>query len=163
MQISDDPNFDINFGDLEKDTVSFNEIGISIFPVIKSYFSAIQHQKTFSFSAAAYACSPLIPTSEEVIQNIEIFSNQDWNNDFKSGESIAELFEVVVLYRKSGYRRINLTDFLESAPTVPDEIFLLPKYPPGSTKDFQFTVKYFQDGIELDKYEFTTEKITIKS
>ena len=96
-----------------------------------------------------------------MITNIEIFSNRNFSSEYTSGENLAELFEIVALYRNSEYQRSNLNEFLNSEPNVPDEIFLMLKSAPETTESIQFTVKYSQNGIDMNSYEFATETVVI--
>jgi hypothetical protein len=40
---------------------------------------------------------------------------------------------------------------------------LILKGPPELTEGFEFTVKYYQDGIDYDYFEFDTPRIVIKN
>lgn len=161
ITISGNPSLDVQYSTLESDTIGFDKFGLSMFPVLESYSLNLERLDSFSLIPSAYACSPPIPVSEEMITDIEIFSNRNFNLEYTSGENSAELFEIVFLYRNSGYQRSNLNEFLSSEPNVPDEIFLVLKSAPETTEPIQFTIKYSQDGIDMDSYEFSTEAIVI--
>lgn len=151
----------VTLSSLENDTLDFDELAILMVPDMESYTVQAKHKLNFSFSETAYACSPPIPSSEDKITDIQIFSNKNYSNEFSSQENISELFDIVVKYPNRGNQRFRLNEFLAAKPEAPTEIILLPNTAPSSTNSFQFTVKYFQDGLELDKYEFTTDSIVI--
>jgi len=159
--ISENPGLDVQYNTLESDTIGFDRFSITMFPIGEYYSLNSERLNSFSLIPSAFACSPPIPVSEEMITNIEIFSNRNFSSEYASGENLAELFEIVVLYRNSGYQRSNLNEFLSSEPNVPDEIFLMLKSEPETTEPIQFTVKYSQDGIDMNSYEFTTEAVVI--
>jgi len=161
ISISENPGLDVQYNTLESDTIGFDRFSITMFPIGEYYSLNSERLNSFSLIPSAFACSPPIPVSEEMITNIEIFSNRNFSSEYASGENLAELFEIVVLYRNSGYQRSNLNEFLSSEPNVPDEIFLMLKSEPETTEPIQFTVKYSQDGIDMNSYEFTTEAVVI--
>jgi hypothetical protein len=161
ITISESPGLNVQYSTLDSDTVGFDTFGLSMFPVGKYYSVNSERFNSISLIPSAFACSPPIPVSEEMITDIEIFSNRNFNSEYTSGENLAELFEIVVFYDNSGYQKSNLNEFLSSEPNVPDEIFLVLKSTPETTEPIQFTVKYSQDGIDMDSYEFTTEAVVI--
>lgn len=161
ISISENPGLDVQYSTLESDTIRFDKLGLSMFPIGEYYSMNSERVNSFSLIPSAFACSPPIPVSEEMITNIEIFSNRNFNSEYTSGENLADLFEIVILYRGSGYQLSNLNEFLSSEPNVPDEIFLVLKSAPETTEPIQFTVKYSQNGLDMDSYEFTTEAIVI--
>ncbi|GAB5410463.1 MAG: hypothetical protein BalsKO_28280 [Balneolaceae bacterium] len=88
----------------------------------------------------AYACSPTVPVSEEIVTDIKILSDKDYNSEYSAGSNLIELFDLVVLYQNSEYQRYDIDVFLSSKLNVPDEIFLLPKSAPETTEAIQFTI-----------------------
>lgn len=48
-------------------------------------------------------------------------------------------------------------------PFVPDQMTLLLKSPPDSTMSFEFKVEYYQDGVDYNYFEFTTNKVVLKN
>lgn len=159
--ISEDLGLDVQYSTLESDTIGFDKFGLSMFPVGEFYSLSSERLNSFSLIPLAFACSPAIPVSEETITDIEIFSNRNFNSEYTSGENLAELFEIVFLYHNSGYQRSNINEFLSSEPDVPDEIFLVLKSAPETAEPIAFTIKYSQDGIDMNSYEFSTETIVI--
>ena len=161
ITISENPSLNVQYSTLESDTIGFDKFGLSMFPVGEYYSMNSERFNSFSLIPSAFACSPPIPVSEEMITDIGIFSNRNFNSEYTSGENLVDLFEIIVLYRGSGYQLSNLNEFLSSEPNVPDEILLVLKSAPETTEPIQFTVKYSQNGIDMDSYEFTTESIVI--
>jgi hypothetical protein len=161
VSISDDPFLDVQYSPLGSDTTAFDTFSITMIPVAESYSLNTGSLKSSSLLPSAFACSPPIPVSEETITNLEIFSNKNFNSEYASGDNLAELFEVIFLYRNSGYQRMDLNDFITSEANVPDEIFLLLRSAPDTTEPIQFTIEYSQNGIDMDSYEITTKSIVI--
>lgn len=161
ISISDTSTLDVQYSVLEKDTVQFDKFGLFMFPIGEHYSFNMDQLKSFSLFPSALACTYPIPVSEEIITGIQIFSDKDFNSEYASGDNLADLFDVVVLYLDSGYQRYDLTNFLSTDPNVPNEIILLLKSAPETTDRIQLTVQYSQDGIDLDSYEFTTNPVVI--
>ncbi len=132
--ISEISGLDVQYNTLESDTIGFDRFSITMFPISEYYSLNSERLNSFSLIPSAYACSPPIAVSEEMITNIEIFSNRNFSSEYTSGENLAELFEIVALYRNSEYQRSNLNEFLNSEPNVPDEIFLMLKSAPETTE-----------------------------
>ncbi len=161
ISISDESYLRIEYSTLESDTIGYDKFGFTMFPVAEYYSLNNKRLNSFSFIPSAFACSPTTPVSEEVITNIEIFSNKNFSSEYTSSDNLAELFDIIFHYRKSGYQRKKLNEFLNSEPTVPDEMVLVLKVAPETTEPIQFTVKYSQNGITMNFFEFTTESIVI--
>ncbi len=161
ISISENRGLNVQYRTLESDTIEFDKFGISMFPVTEFYSLNTKLHHSFSLIPSAFACSPLIPVSEEVITDIEIFSDRDFNSSYSSGDNLADVFEVIVFTFNTGYHRYDLINFLSYEPIVPDKIFLLLKVTPETTEPIQFTVKYSQNGIDMNSFEFTTEPIFI--
>jgi len=154
---------DVQLSSLEKDTLVFSELAIHMIPNTESYTAQAKPEFNLSFFETAYACSPPIPSSEDKITDIQIFSNKDYSNEFSSQNNLSELFDIIVRYPNRSNQRVSLSEFLTSNPEAPTEIVLIPTTAPSTTNSFQLTIKYFQDGLELDHYEFTTNSIVIKN
>lgn len=152
---------DVQLSSLEKDTLEFSELAIHMIPETESYTA--QAKFDFSFFETAYACSPPIPSSEDKITDVQIFSDKDYNTEFSSQNNLSRLFDIIVQYPNRGKQRVSLSEFLTLNPEAPTKIILIPITAPSTTNSFQFTIKYFQDGLELDQYEFTTNSIVISS
>jgi len=125
------------------DTLAGGELAIRMTPSKELYFSESERANSISFISAAYACSPPIPSSDEVIRAIEIYSDEALNSAYPADHNLADLFDVVVLNRASGmiYHRFDLNDFLSGAPKAVDEMVLVLNAAPERTSAFEFTVK----------------------
>lgn len=154
-----DPQPQLN--NIQNDSVRADQFAITIYPEAKYFFSEAAPQNRLHLIPAAYACSPTEPVTDELITGIEIYSEQDFNSEYTAGSDLAELFDVVAYYMKTGGERYDLPAFLSRKPNVPDWFTLLLTSPPEEEKPFSFTVKYFQDGENLQEFEFSTEYITL--
>jgi hypothetical protein len=128
----------------EADTVSFNKFAVSLTPKKQFYrVSALPQRHSFSIFSGAYACSPPIPYSEEKVDSIIITSTSDFDQAHKSGNDLADLFDVAVLDQSgSKYYRMGLTDYLALGPTTKDQLVLCLKKAPQKTDDFVFKIQY---------------------
>ena len=151
----------IQLSEIQNNSIHFDEFAIEMYPVTEAFFSSVFNKINFQFIQSAYACSPINPVSDDKILDIQIYSDEDFNDEYTAGENLAELFEVYVLYMREGPRRINLTDFIAEEPNVPDQLILLLRSGPSEASEVQFSVRYFQDGKKLSEFEFTTESINI--
>ena len=117
----------------------------------------------FSLINSAYACDPAIPQTDEKIDSIVITSAKDFDINHPSGIDLSDVFDVVVLDDANGiyFEKYTLDDYLDTNPYVPNELVLVLNKQPDLTTDFQFLVKYYQNGIDYDYFEFVTDKIVI--
>lgn len=160
---SETEDMKLNISELETDTVDYREFALKIVPYYQTYFSKNQSNAPFEFLTSAYACSPVDPTTDDIIDSIKIFCTSDYNSDYQAGTDISGLFYLIV-YDQSGninFQRFGLNEFTSSRPTVPTEMFLMLKESPDAMKEIEFNVKYYQEGKEMDYFEFKTNKITI--
>ena len=150
---------------VEDDTLSYDEFGILMTPIIETYFSSAERSRPLVLIPPAYACSPSPPSSDEVIRDMQIYSSEAFDGEHSVGENLADLFDIVVLDRTAGvYRqRFDLKDFLSRAPNAVDEIILVLDSRPQTTTEFEFEVKYFQEGEGLTYYEYKTEAVVLRS
>lgn len=143
--------------EIQDNTVAYNEYAILIEPVTETYISYEPGLNT-----PLFACSPADPTTDDAITDIQITANKDFDDDYLAGENLAELFDVIVYdYNNIINERFDLIDFLNTNPFAPRQITLVLKQQPETDNEFQFTVKYYQDGEVLDYAEFTTSSIMI--
>ncbi|NGP76535.1 hypothetical protein G3570_07820 [Balneolaceae bacterium YR4-1] len=128
----------------------------------QEYYSLnLSRKNIFNFISPAFGCTPNPPTSEETITDIQIFSDKAYNSNYSSEDNLAGIVDIFVLYRDSGYHRYALKNFIENENPVPDNIIFLLNSAPTSAEIFQFTINYYQDGLDLDEYQFTTTPIII--
>ena len=162
---SDTTDIRLLLSDIENDSVNYSEYSILIVPRNETYFAQNAQKWSFSLIQSAYACSPVIPTTDEKIDSIIILSESDFSINHLSGKDLSNLFDAVVLDNANGiyYEKYKLNDYLATNPSVPSELTLILREQPDLTTDFEFLVKYYQKGIEEnDLFEFTTDKIVIK-
>lgn len=147
-----------------EDTLSHSDFSIQMRADIETFASRRERGMSFSLVSSAYACSPALPTSEEVIEDIQIYSDEDFNDDYAAGDNLAELFDILVPIRVDAvaYHKFDLNDFLSTNPNPTGEIILLLKEPPQTVSDLQFTVQYTQQSEALDYYEFETSPVVLK-
>jgi len=152
-------------GTIDNDSVIFNEYSIYIAPRQVTFYANIVTDWDFNIVQSAYACSPVIPTTDERIDSVVVISQKDFDGNHKAGVNLSDLFDIVVLDNANGiyYTKYGLEDYLSTVPYVPNEMTLILKAKPALTTDFEFLVKYYQKGMENNDYfEFTTRNLVIK-
>lgn len=153
-----------NLSPIEGDTLEEGQYAVRMEPVKELYSRSSIPSVSFQVARSAYACSPPIPTSDEVIQDIRIFSDKRFKDDYPAGKDLSGLFDVVVLNRADfGYRRFELKNFLEREPNAVDELVLILDAKPETTSNFQFTIEYEQKGKGLETFQFEAGPVVLKS
>ena len=162
----------IDLSPLVQNSVLYSQYGISITPRTRRYRSSRSYYSysrnkinTFSFINSAYACSPADPTTDDRIRDIKIFSKRDFNSEYPAGSNLALLFDIIVKPDRSSYRKIkwDLTKYLLTR-SIPSRLMLLVlKESPEVTADYTFKIEYYQDGKDLDFFEFTTRTVEIRT
>ena len=155
----------VELSEIINSTVLFNEYSIKVTPEKETYYSLRSELNSFSLINSAYACDPVPPKTNDKIENIEIYSNIDYNLEYLKNENIVNLFNVIILDNEKNiyYEIFDLKEYLLSNPTVPNELILILKESPLSTSDFEFTIKFYQNGKDNDYFEFTTNAIEIRT
>lgn len=157
--------WELERSEIKNDTVKHNFYSILIEPRIEAFFSLNKRTKTFNLINSAYACSPGYPETDEKIDDIIITAQLDFNEDYPAGDNLVDLFDVVVLDEANSiyYDKFTLSDYLSTKPSPPlNSMTLILNQTPDKSKRFAFKVEYFQDGIDVDFFEFETEPIFIK-
>jgi hypothetical protein len=141
--------------------VTFDQLGIDLKPKTQTYFSFIINN--YNLTTGLYACSPIEPTTDDKIINIEITANKDFSDEYPQGTDLSGLFDIVISdwYRGIYADKFDLKEYLQTTPFVTQEMTLILKHAPQITDEYSFTVKYFQDGVDLDYSEFTTNDILV--
>lgn len=157
------PDTELELSDIENDSVVYNQYSILIVPIQETYFAQNFNNWNINLIKTAHACSPIRPLTDEKIDSIVINSTKDFNENYPSGSDLADLFDVVVLDLANNvyFGKYNLKDYLGTNPSIPIEMTLILREQPDLETDFEFLVKYYQDGIDHDYFEFTTNKIVI--
>jgi hypothetical protein len=141
--------------------VSFNQLGIYLKPKTQTYFSF--EKSNYTLITGLYACDPLIPTTDDRIINIEITANKDFSDDYPLGTDLSALFDIVISdwHTNISTEKYDLKEYLQTNPFVSQEMTLILKYAPQTTDEYKFTIKYYQDGVDLDYSEYTTDDIMV--
>ncbi|PQJ19572.1 hypothetical protein [Tenacibaculum sp. SG-28] len=157
-------NYQIKLSDIENNSVLFSEFSIRLNAAYKSYYASNGIMKNI-FVTSAYACDQAPPTTDEKITNIEIFANKDFNSVNEAGKNISHLFDVLVLEFFNGfpyYEKFDLKEYINSNPSTANELIFILKEAPEQTSSFQFEIKYYQNGIDLNNYNFVTNEVEIR-
>lgn len=158
------PNNDLNLSEVTENSVPYNKFSIFIKPRKETYFSVINEINSINLISSAYACDPVPPKTNDNIENIEIFTNKDFNSNHLIGENLAKIFDVIIYDSENEiyYKKFDLLTYLISKPKVPTEMTLILKDSPLETTNFKFTVKYYQNGKDINYLEFETNSIEIR-
>lgn len=150
---------DLSLSEITNDSARFDAFAIQLTGEMQLYYSA-SHTKSFK---ALYACSPSDPTTDDVLHDITITADKYFTEEFPAGSNLAALFDVVVSDRYNGFpsEKYDLVEYLQTEPFVKDQVTLLLKSPPADNMVLAFTVKYYQEGVGLDYYTFTTDEVLI--
>ena len=147
----------------EGDTLRAGQFGIRMDPKIETYFTETRRTQALSFVTSVYACSPVVPSSEEVIEDLRIYADADFGPEYEAGDNLAPFFDVIALYEADdGHRRFDLLDFLAQSPNAAHQLVLLLDTPPATTRSVRFTVEYEQKGPGIENYMFTTDPVVLQ-
>lgn len=146
------------------DSVDYNEYSVWMTLIPQTYFSLVNKINSFSLINSANACSPRDPTTDEKIDSILIFCEKDFDENHLAGDDLSDLFDVVVIDEVNNIynAKFALTEYLDTKPSVPFEMTLILRNPPAATTEFEFNIKYYQDGIDQDYFEHKTNKVVIR-
>jgi hypothetical protein len=158
------PNNELNLSEINENSVVYNTFSIFIEPRKETYFSVINKINSINLISSAYACSPLPLKTNDNIENIEIFANKGFNTNHPIGENLAKIFDIIIFDSENDiyYEKFDLETYLISKPKVPTEMTLILKDFPIETSDFKFTIKYYQNGKDVNYLEFETNSIEIR-
>jgi len=154
----------LTISDINNNTVVYNLYSILINTKIQALANEEYKNNYFDLINTAYACTPNILRTDERIDSILVIPNEDFDATHSFGEDLSELFDIVVYDPANGIdnEKFKLTDYISTKPSPPVEMFLILNSPPAVNQDFEFTVKYYQNGIDFDFFEFKTEKVFIR-
>ena len=158
-------NHQIQLSEIENNSVLYNNYSIIMNAEMETYFAYEGKGMKNVFIESSYACSPAPPETDEKITNIEIFINNDYNSLNKSGQNIIRLFDVLVLNYNSNfpyYDKYDLMEYVNTNPNIARELIFILKEAPENNSNFKFEVKYYQNGIDLESYNFETDEIEIR-
>ena len=157
-------NNGLNLSEITENSVLYDTFSIFIEPQKETYFSVINKINSINLISSAYACSPIPPKTNDNIENIEIFANKEFNTNHPIGENLAKIFDIIIFDSENDlyYEKFDLETYLITKPKVPNEMTLILKDSPIETSDFKFTVKYYQNGKDINYLEFETNSIEIR-
>lgn len=157
-------NNGLNLSEITENSVLYDTFSIFIEPQKETYFSVINKINSINLISSAYACSPIPPKTNDNIENIEIFANKEFNTNHPIGENLAKIFDIIIFDSENDlyYEKFDLETYLITKPKVPNEMTLILKDSPIETSDFKFTVKYYQNGKDVNYLEFETNSIEIR-
>jgi hypothetical protein len=142
--------------------VSFDQYALAIYPATEVISRA--NPSALGGSFAAYACSPPQPEPSELVEEIAIFSDTDFQQAssdkvLAAGDTLNGLFQIADFY--SG-KITGLTTFLEREKEIAatgEGFFLILLSQPKEAATHRFTLHYRLDNGEF--YSFTAAPVTI--
>lgn len=161
---SDHPDAGLILSDITGDSVEYNMYSLNIKPRQETYFAQNCKRIEFGLMNTVYACSPVIPETDEKIDSIVIISSKDFDLNHLAGSNLSDLFDIVVFDQANSiyYEKYRLNEYVNSNPSVPIEMTIILREQPDMAEHFVFLVKYYQDGIDYDYFEFETPGIVLK-
>lgn len=141
--------------------VTFDQLGINLGPQTQTFFSSVKYD--YTLATGLYACSPPRVVTDEKIVGIEVSANKAFSDQYPQGADLSGLFDVAIAEWERGglVDRYDLKEYIQTKPFVPQGMTLILKVAPQTTDTFRFTIKYYQDGADLDFAEFTTVDILV--
>ncbi|MDH5328283.1 MAG: hypothetical protein OEY58_22850 [Gammaproteobacteria bacterium] len=139
----------------EADTFKFNDVSFRI-EIADRNTGAYKNGFKFNFAIVknAYACSPGPAYTDEIIEDIVITSNADYDEQHLSGANLADLFEVYAAgYHNyaalnGGTNAVTLVDFISNHYRSDDFLDLRLASTPTIAKNHVFTINYTHVGGE---------------
>ena len=112
-----------------------------------------------------YACSPLPPKK---VKDISIYSDFPFNSNVDITTNLVDYFDIIVKYDDNRLNWFSLTEWIESDPPMPDEIFSLFNTAPDIDQPIKFNVELLSEGprnssSNRELFEFIMNPITINS
>ena len=157
--------------DYLEDTISYNNFGLNLNALTERYFSMTSGHETYFPFSNAFACDPAPPQSSEMIISLQIFCDKDFDENHPTGTDISDLFDVVVplSHTPTAYKQCDNMKDLQSLDSYITEnpfsfryIDLALNSPPLESDSYTFTIKYNQDGIDLDYIEIESPIVLLK-
>jgi hypothetical protein len=127
----------------DDDIYSFDDIEFTIIADEITKLSYIP--KTFfqyGLVPRAYACSPVPPSTDEVIREIIITSDSDYSDEYLAGSNLADLFEVISAHGSFLFLPIPLTHYISEGSNSDIRLDLRLIEAPDLSKSHSFTVNY---------------------
>jgi hypothetical protein len=91
-------NYQITLSGIENKSVDYKKYAIKMSAKMTSFYAYERKSIKNIFIESAYACSPVEPTTNEKITNIEIFANNDYaNQGLKKTQKERNFFQIIRL------------------------------------------------------------------
>jgi len=153
-------NNGIDFSNIENNEIVYDKLAFEITPEIDNYFSFKNKLYSFSFIQNAYACDPTPPEMVDKIENIELISNNSYNDTFPANTNLSEIVNVIIPSITN--ESISLNEYLQTNPTFPNSLILILNEAPDTNRIHRFTLKIFTNGQLLNYKEYEFEPIEVK-
>jgi len=155
---------EISLQEITNDTIKYDLYSISIDAKIKALVNTGHKNNSLDLINSAFACSPGVLKTDERIKSILITSDKDFDATHPSGTDLSELFDIVVYDDANNINneKFKLKDYISTKPSVPNTMILILNSSPALSQNFEFTLNYHQQGIDIDFLEFKTKKVFIE-
>lgn len=154
---------DINYtlNEITEDEISSEKYAIYIDPVENYYNSRASNKLRIGGPSIAFACSPKVPTTDGLIEDIIITSDEDFNEEFPADSDLTEIFDIISFREGQANQIQSLSEFLESPKMVPNEIILVLNQAPDSTTNLSFWVALELKNIGYRYFSFKTKYVSV--
>ncbi|RLD19852.1 MAG: hypothetical protein DRI71_11210 [Bacteroidetes bacterium] len=163
----DSTNGSFSLGNIPASSIFSHNLALGI-GVRNTYFFSQNYQfdNSWSIINTSYACSPNPATSDEMMRDIQIYSNTDFDGEHPKNTDLAPLFDVILskhseAYR-NGLRRQNLVEYTAEHQEPFHGLLLVLNSRPEKEDTHTFTLNFHQFGIDIDFLEVTAEAVMIK-
>lgn len=157
-----DNELTFDLAEITDNEITSNRYAININPVEEFYKSTATNNLTIGGSSVAYACSPPDPTTDALITDIQIMSDEDFSQQYPSGSDLKELFDIITVREGQANEIVSVKSFLESPRMVPNNILLVLNQAPDTARKISFYVVLELKNVGYRYYSFVTSLVTIK-
>lgn len=143
--------------------IKYDSFALGILSTYNTYYSQYNWFNKYLSVSSAFACSPPILSSNEIVESIYITSNLKWDNEHLAGDTLNDIIELVFYQIDSPIvlkLPIDLDTFISQQPTAKQNYFLRFKSSPLIESNYSFKVHYKQKNGEI--YSAESIPITIK-
>lgn len=139
----------------------FDSLGIEVLNVLVVAMQEVPSGDGFGFSAA-FACSPPSPDYADKIEDIQIFSNADYNARFKEGENLKSLLRVSSSAGSDYFTDgLKVDEYIASNNRIDERgLFFTFSESPDESRLHDLTIRYILESGEI--HEFTIEDVLIR-
>ncbi len=165
LKISNNSELSVSIESINPLETTGEQFSINITPNKEILSVFTKPTSNLKWNTLVYACSPLPP---EKVKNISIHSDIPFNSNVDITTNLVDYFDIIVKYDDNRLNRFSLTEWIDSDPPMPDEIFLLFNTAPEIDQPIKFNVELLSDGARNSSsneelFEFMTNPITIIS